>query len=259
MTADRHGTLTRRLRREDVEVQLDAAGEQWLAGALARMFRESGFDARARVARLLAGGGPERVLAEVDLAANDHARARYLGELLATAELDDEEIALALAAAQEIGSSFELRSALSHALATASIDPPRFALLLQTASQIDSDSELAELLIEAARRLPAAVRSAWVAAAGEIDSDFELGRVIEAGFERSDGDTPFVADLLALAARRMDSSSELASVLEQVAPRATDPAIAAAYLAAARSIDSDSQRDEALTALEEASRAPGSR
>lgn len=249
VTADRHGTLTRSLRRDGVEVQLDAAGKQWLAEALPRMFRESGFDARARVARLVASGGPARVLAEVDLATNDHAKAAHLGELLAAAELDSEQATLALASASKIGSSAALHSALSHALGTHPLDAPRSTLLLQIAGQIDSDSELAELLIEAAARLPDTAHRAWVATAGEIDSDFELGRAIEAGFERAEGDAPFTAELLALAGRSMDSSSELASVLERVAPRATDPAIAAAYLAALRSIDSDHERSGALLAV----------
>jgi beta-lactamase regulating signal transducer with metallopeptidase domain len=249
VTADRHGTLTRSLRRDGVEVQLDAAGKRWLAEALPRMFRESGFDAGARVASLLASGGPARVLAEVDLATNDHARARPLGELLATAELDCEQAALALASAGKIGSSLELHSALSRALSSQSIDAPRFALVLRTAGQIASDSELAELLIEAAGRLPDSARGAWVATAGEIDSDFELGRAIRAGLERSEGDAPFTAELLALAGGRMDSSSELASVLAEVAPRAAVPAIATAYLDAARSIDSDSERSGALLAV----------
>jgi len=249
VTADAHGTLTRSLRRDGVEVQLDARGKQWLAEALPRMFRESGFDARARVARLLASGGPARVLAEVDMATNDHAKAGHLGELLAAAELDSDETALALASASQIRSSAALHSALSRALGPQPIDAPRFTLLLQIAGQMDSDSELAELLIEAAGRLPDAARRAWVATAGEIDSDCELGRAIEAGFERSEGDAPFTTELLALASERMDSSGELGSVLDRVAARTTDPAIAAAYLAALRSIDSDSGRGGALLAM----------
>jgi bla regulator protein blaR1 len=248
VTADRHGTLTRRLRRDGVELPLDAAAKQWLAEALPRMFRETSFDAKARVARLLASGGAGKVLAEVELAATDNAKASYLGELLATAKLDGEEIARALAAATKIDSSSELRNALSRALATQSLDEPRFARLLQTAGQIDSDSELASLLIEAAGRLPAGARSAWVGVAGEIDSDSELGRVLDAGFERSAGDAPFTVELLELASR-MDSSSELARVLQEVAPYITEPEIAAAYLAAARSIDSDSARGAVLLAV----------
>jgi beta-lactamase regulating signal transducer with metallopeptidase domain len=248
VTADRDGTLTRSLRRDGVELQLDAAGKQWLAEALPRMFRETGFDARARVARLSSSGGPAKVLAEVDLATNDHAKATHLGELLAAAELDEEQSAHARAAANRIGSS-ALHAALSRALGTQPIEAPRFTLLLQIAGEIDSDSELADLLIEAAGRLPETARRAWVAAAGEIDSDFDLGRALEAGLERSEGDAHFTAELLALAGRRMDSSSELARVLETVAPRATDPAIAAAYLAAVRSIDSDFERSGALLAV----------
>lgn len=254
VTADRHGVLTRSLRRDGVEVQLDAAGKQWLAEALPRMFRETGFEAEARVARLLTSGGPAKVLAEVDLATNDHVRARYVGELLATASLDGEETALALAAVGKIGSSVELGNALRRGLTSPSIDAARFALLLQAAGGIDSDAELAELLSEAAERLPEAARAAWLASAGEIDSDFELGRALDAGFQRSTGDESFTAELLALAAARMDSSTELARVLQDVAPRATAPAIAAAYLDAARGIDSDYERGGALLAVIDATK-----
>jgi len=249
--ADARGSLTRRLRRDGVEVPFDAAGERWLAAALPRMFRETGFDAKARVARLLARGGPARVLAEVDLATNDHAKASYLGELLATAALDGEETALALASAAKIGSSSELHGALSRALETQSLDAPRFALLLQTAARIESDAELSELLSEAAARLPVAgeARAAWVAAAGGIDSDAELGRALAAALARGEGDAQFTAELLALAAAQMDSSAELAGVLERVAPRAAAPALAAAYLDAARRIDSNAGRSGALRAL----------
>lgn len=252
VTADRHGALTRSLRRDGEEAVLDAAARQWLAEALARMFLETGFDARARVARLLERGGPTKVLGEVDLATNDHAQAAYLGELLAAAELDGEEAALVLASASRIDSSAALRGALSRALATRPLHAARFELCLRIAGRIKSDSELAELLIEAAAHLPAATRPAWVITAREIDSDFELGHAIEAALAADGGDAPFAAELLALAGSRMDSSSELASVLASLAPRATDPASAAAYLAALRSIDSDHARGGALLALIEA-------
>ena len=259
VTTDPSGTLVRSFQREGVEAPFDTAAQQWLAEALPRMFCESGFDSEARVARLLAAGGPSRVLAEVDRAQSDHAKAEYLGELLRTARLDDAQVALALASAGRIESSYELHQALARALETQSLDGERFALLLKTGAAIDSDYEQAELLVTAAARLPQdeAARTAWIAAAGGIDSDYELRRAIEGGLERDDD--ALTAALVELAGRRMTSSYELRTVLEQVASRASDPGVAAAWLTAARVIDSDYERHTALVALaEEAQLEPAS-
>lgn len=258
VTSDGSGVLTRRLTRAGAEVPLDAAGKAWIAAALPRMFRESGYDAEARVARLLAAGGPQRVLSEVELCSGDHAKACYLGRLLGTVRLDPEQAGLALAAASRIDSDYELRGALSSALRTQSLDAERFALLLRTAGQIGSDYESAELLVESAERLPddAAARTAWLSAADKVGSDYELGRSLSAGLDASARaqDAAFTAQLVALAARRVGSDFELRSVLEQVAPRATDPAITAAYVAAVGQIGSDFEQRTSLLALLEQGR-----
>lgn len=76
------------------------------------MFRESGLDANARFGRLLARGGPELVLAEVDPAVSDHAKSAYLGRLLGSVQLDAQQFERALARAAKLGSDHELRTAL---------------------------------------------------------------------------------------------------------------------------------------------------
>jgi len=151
----------------------------------------------------------------------------------------------------KIASDYELHCALSRAMQTQSIDAPRFALLLKAAGQIDSSYEKAEVLVEATKRMPDddAVRAAWVTAAGELDSDYELGRTIEAGLSRADANEKFVVQLVTLAAQAMASDYELHMPLQRAAPHADDPAVAAAYLAAARSIDSSYERHTALVAL----------
>lgn len=251
VTADRSGALTRVFSREDQVVPRDATAAQWLAGALPRMFRESGFDAEARVARLLARGGPALVLTEVDLAGADYAKASYLGLLLGTAKLDSVELEGALASAAGIGSDYELRRALDVAMQTQSIDGPRYTRLLKAASQISADFELAELLTTAVSQMPAdaAARAAWLAVARQLDSDFELRRVIEAGLARCGNDADFAVTLVNLAAERLDSDFELRTVLEKVAGGATNPALASAYLAAATTLDSDFEKRTALEAL----------
>ena len=193
--ADRSGALSREYFFEGESTPMDDAAKQWLAAALPRMFRESGFDVEARIVRLLARGGPERVLQEVNLATSDYAKASYLGRLLETTPLDAAQADLALASASKIDSDYELRRALNQALHTQSLDAKRLSLLLTTGRQIDSDYELTELLLEAMERLPADAEplSAWLDAARQLDSDYELGRAIEAGLKHFDEDAAFTA------------------------------------------------------------------
>lgn len=251
VTADTSGALTRSFTLGGKDVPLDAEGRAWVAAALPRMFTESGFDAKARVARLLAAGGPARVLQEVDRAGTDHGKAEYLGELLGSAQLDSQQASLVLAAATKIESDYELRAALTRALETQSLDGARFAQLLDAATGLGSDYERAELLVDAAGRLPddAGARTAWLAAADGLGSDFEMRRALEAGLESKAGGTGFSADLVGLAARRISSDFELRSLLEQVAPRAADAALASACLEGAAGMGSDFERCEVLKAL----------
>jgi hypothetical protein len=212
--ADRNGRLVREYFITDQAAPMDDAAQKWLSEALPRMFRESGFDAEARIGRLLARGGPELVLQEVDLARSDHAKASYLGRLLETTPLD---AALAVRA-------------------------------LATAATIESDYELSRLLQEVVEHLPAGAgaRAAWLAAASGLDSDYELGQAIEEGLDQLGTDAGFAAQLVALAGRHLDSDYELGQVLKDAADRGADPALAAVYLDAVGEIGSDYERRGAL-------------
>ncbi len=68
--------------------------------------------AEARAERLLAGGGPERLLQEVEAAAGAHSRAAYLGAPLGKTERDAARFHHALESAGKIESSFGKRTVL---------------------------------------------------------------------------------------------------------------------------------------------------
>jgi hypothetical protein len=191
------------------------------------------------------------VLQEVDRASSDHAKAEYLGELLGTAQLDADQMSAALTAASKLDSDYELHTTLVQAMQSQSLDGPRFAQLLQTAGGMQSDYDRAEVLVEAAGRMPAdaAARAAWMAAAGGMGSDYDRGRSIEAGLEHSAGDSSFAAELVALSAQHLESDYSLRTVLERVAPRASEPGLAAAYLKGVQQLESDYERRTALLAL----------
>jgi len=250
--ADRDGKQTRVYKRSGKAVPFDAEAKRWLAAALPRLMRATGFDAEARVGRLLAKGGTAAVFAELDLIASDYVRATYLGALLGQAELAPAELDRLIAMAAKIGSDFEKRRALEAALGGQRMDAPRTTALLQAAATIGSDYERAELLIAATAKLDgdAGVRESWLRAASGIGSDFELKRTLEAGLERHHKDPLLTLGALRLAKTGFGSDFERRTLLEAASTRVgTDRASIDAYLAAAHEIGGDFERREALFAL----------
>jgi beta-lactamase regulating signal transducer with metallopeptidase domain len=250
--ADRSGALTRSYERDGKATPIDAKAKRWLAEALPRIVRETAFDAEGRVGRILKRGGPAAVLAEIDLIGSDFAKSRYLGALLAKAQLSDADLERALAVARGIKSDYEKRQALSAALERQTVAPAQMTMMLQAGATIGSDYERAELLTAAAKHIgtDAGVREAWLAAADGIGSDYELRRTLETPVDRRDTDAAVVAGVLAVGGRRIESDFELRSLLGSAAPAVgADRALAEAYLSAASSIGSDFERREALVAL----------
>jgi len=249
--ADGSGALVRRFATDGHDAPFDAAARQWLAAALPRMFRESGFAAEARMRRLLARGGPERVLQEADAAGSDSTKATWLAALFGERKLQADQLGLALASAEKIGSDFELQRTLGALLDSQALDAPRWRQFLALAQQLGSDHERAEVLTAAAPRLPddADARAAWLAAAGGMDSDDELGRTLAAGLEGFGAPPASAVQLVVFAAAHLDSDHDLGELLEKVVPRAGQPGIAGACLAAVRELDGDFQRRSVLLAL----------
>ncbi len=250
--SDAAGLLTRTFSRDGDELAMDAEARQWLAEALPRMFRESGLDADARVGRLLARGGPELVLAEIDLAVSDHAKSTYLGKLLGTVQLDSDQFERALASAAKLGSDHELRTALELALTTQELGGARVTLLLETAKRLGSDFELRSVLERVAPRGgDPAVASAYLAAARELDSDFERRTALVALLDEVRLDGAGIAEALEVASG-LGSDFEKRTVLELLAKSvAADPELNRRYREVARGMG-DFERGEALRALDDA-------
>lgn len=248
IAADRSGNLSREYSLDRETMPFDDAAKKWVAESLQRLFRESGFDVEARVARLLARGGPQLVLEEVDLATHDYAKATYLCQLQESVHLDAKQMASALVCAAKIQSDYELRRVLGQALNSQELDGERLTLLLKTGSQLSSDYELSELLQTAALSLPTedSARSAWLDAAGHVDSDYELGRALHAGLEEVHSDSGYAALLIRLGAAKFGSDYELGQVLRRAANRELDATLASAYLDAVAELGSDYERRMAL-------------
>lgn len=227
----------------------DADAQAWLATAIPEIHRLTGFDAQARIQRLLANGGVPRVLGEIGLIRTDYGRATYLAKLSGAVALGDADMATAIAAATKIESDHEKRRAMLALLDQARIAPANQAALLAAADGIDSDFERSEWLIEAAGKLPVdgANAAPWQTALVGVDSDFERRRTLQALIEH--GQSRAAAVCLALSSSKgMGSDFELRSLLETAA-KSHAVVADADYFAVVEAIDSDFERREALLAL----------
>ncbi|PZQ09810.1 MAG: hypothetical protein DI564_17200 [Rhodanobacter denitrificans] len=245
------GAVTRTYRVDGTERALDADGRAWVAAVLPRVLRESGAQVEARSRRLIARGGVDALLAEIDLIQSDHARAAYLSVLFGQAGLSPEQRQRALALTAAIGSDYEKRNVLQAAIEQDALPANLQVPLLQAAAGIGSDYERAELLTSAARQVPlqGEALEAWSEAVRGIGSDYERRRVIEALLEQG-STTPAVLVRALDDAGGIGSDFEKRAVLEAIAARSGDSAdVRTAYLRLASRIDSDFERRQALMGL----------
>ena len=246
------GTLTRTFT-IDGDPMSDADAQQWLTRAIPEMLRQTGFDAERRTQRILAKGGVDAVLAEVDKIGGDFARRVYLTTLAENAKLDARQFDAALAYAADIDSDFERRTTLTGFLATQDAAPATQVKLLEATTDIGSDFEKRTVLEEAVDHLAddAAVRDAWQKAASSIDSDFERRTAISGLAERDDLGAEWTLAAIR-ATSGISSDFEARTSLESLAERiGSSPELVEAYTAVAADIDSDFERRTSLVALVE--------
>ncbi|MBW8311113.1 MAG: M56 family metallopeptidase [Rhizobium sp.] len=262
---EKSGGVTRSLEVENVAGKLehryeldgdshafDADARAWLARTLLHAMRETGMQAETRGKRLLAAGGPDALLAEVDRIESGYSRARYLAVLFAEATLDDAQLDRALAIAGKIGSDYELRRALEGGLTGRTLSPAHQAKLLSAAAGISSDYEQAQLLVAlaASQTLEGPVLAAWRTVLDGIASDYEQRRVLMALLENG---SPAAVSLALESAANLGSDYEARQLLAAAAPATRDnPETLAAYLRVVEGIGSDYEHRQALQHLVEA-------
>ena len=137
MRADASGRITRRYRVGIVEKPYEPDGRLWLTRTLPRFIRQSGFGARARVARTLKASGPEGVLADISRIDGSYGKRVYFTELFRTGALDRAMLSRAVAqASREIASSYELRQTYSALLSTGPPAPGTASRLKQSGQSV---------------------------------------------------------------------------------------------------------------------------
>lgn len=241
--------IVRRYRVDGVERAYDADARAWLARQIPDIYRISGYQAETRARRMLAAGGADALIAEIEAIGNPYVRATYLEQLLALSDVDAAQAERVFALIDGNTSDFERRRMLIAALARFAATPERHPRMLQTAQRMGSDFERTEWLIEAADALPVtgAALGAWARALDAAGSDFERRRALEA--LARDGRPRLQAAAVALvAADGLGSDFERRSALQTLAEQRV-PLDVARYLATTERIGSDFERREALLAL----------
>lgn len=213
------GGIERKFYRSGVERAFDAEARAFLVEALQRMIR-SGMFATERVARFLAAGGPDAVLAEVDRL--------------------------------KLDSSYVQRVYYSALLDQADLNATQLTRVLDRASTgITSDHEKATLFLKALEEPAVAVeqRALVVRAARGIASDFEQGRVLAAGLGREPV-TPEMAAATLDAAETMASAHERGKVLRLLVQQGgVTPQTSARFMSAVTSMSSGHEQRQVLVAL----------
>ncbi len=216
--ADESGALSRHYRVDATERPFEPEGRQWLAERLPRFIRQSGIGADRRVARILAAGGPARVLEEISAIRGSWAKRVYFTELLEAAKIDA---------------------------------PLAQQILTQAGREIDSDYELASLLIGSANRLliEGGTRKAFVDAAATIESDYEMRRAYSSALERSPT-SPELAVAILDASAAIGSDYEHASLLLQLVERqGIEGPVRAPFFRALEGVGSAYERGRVLQAV----------
>ncbi len=292
---ERDGSLTRRWYVNNREQPYGDEASAWLSEMILVLFRRVGYQASERAERILARGGVDALLQEIQHIPGDWTARRYYTVLLTRETLEPEMVArivrqvgediesdhqlaqmlIAVAenqsmeetvvvayveAAKSIQSDHSHRQVLSAILQREDLSAQAAQEMLESATMLDSDHELARLLIEIieTRPIEGELVDPYFDAVRTIGSDFEQRRVLSAALHRGDASTRFLNSALE-AARDISSDHELSRLLIEVSSLyPMSEQIPDSYLAAAASIDSDFELSRVLmTLIERGNLGPG--
>ncbi|MFY9608131.1 MAG: hypothetical protein WAU45_05880 [Blastocatellia bacterium] len=263
----------------------DDDARKWLARILNQTVRLGGYDAKARVQKILKRGGPRAVLDEISRLEGDYVKRIYFDELFAHGQLDaanarealrlagteissdyekaqllvkisqsyltnDEMRAIYIEGVATIDSDYERGRALWALLKKGELSKDNLLFVIKSAASIKSDYEQAQLLIKIASgfSLDQAAESAYLNAVASIDSDYEKGRVLSALLKKEPGKATLLFTLKS--ASSISSDYEKAQLLLKIARSAsTDDVVRNALVEAARTIDSEYERGRVLSAV----------
>jgi hypothetical protein len=201
---------------------LDSEARAWLTRMLLDTVRQSGYDAKARVQRILKERGANGVLEEISQIKSDYAKKIYFVELLSSGNLD-------AGTAQRV--------------------------IQQATREVSSDYEKAQILSKTGDLFldNEAIRAAYLEGVNSISSDYEKSRVLQALLKREDLSQATIEQIIK-ASSRISSDYEKTRVLMKVASLGgKDEAIYNALLEASKTVRSDYEKARLLLKAAEVS------
>lgn len=281
------GEMERRFWVDGDEVAWGTEADRWLAQILPELFRQTTINAEARVRRMVAAGGPDRVFAEVAAIRSSHVSAHYLEILMDEVALEDADYARVievaggidsdhtagellfavidraglrpafqepmLRAAESLGSDHQ-KSRVLEKLLEADLSPTQLNAVVASSQTIESDHNLSMVLVEVARRgrLADLDRGAFLDALATIQSDHATGVVVDAFLDVDALDGVEIMRVLEMA-EAIGSDHERATVLGTLTDQHDlEPAEVSRFLEVATAMRSDHQTAATLMRLAEA-------
>ena len=284
-TAD-GGSITRTYSINGQSRIFDEDARKWLAKILDQTVRAGGYDARARVQKILKQSGPRGVLGEIPQLKSDYVKRIYFDELFAQGQLDsasarqalrlagteissdyekaqllvkmsdtylvnDEMRGIYIDGVNTIHSDYERGRALSALLKKGDLRKDNVLFAFKAAANIKSGYERAQLLIKVANgfALDQTAQTAYLDAVASISSDYEKGRVLSALLKKEPGKETLLFALKS--ASTISSDYEKAQLLLKVARSSSndDDTVRNALIQAARTISSEYERGRVLSAV----------
>jgi beta-lactamase regulating signal transducer with metallopeptidase domain len=242
------GTIERSYRRNGFVRPYDPEGREYLATALLRVVRKSGFGAESRVARFLKQGGIEAVFTEITQLEGDYARRLYYTELFKQAKLSPADLTrVANQAATTISSDYELATLLKAAAKLNVGDENALVALIEATRTLNSDYEHHQALSALVPVKPTTkVASAALASAVNLQSDYERATFL-VDFARRGGLTSATKPAFLDLVKGMHSSYEQSRVLQTVMAAPDVPAdVVADARKASTSVGSDYEHRQVL-------------
>lgn len=230
---------------------LDADGEQWLAGTVQMLVRNTPIDMENRMERYLEQGGTKLALKKFEELETDYVRRVFASEMIEQADLNDKEVERLLKAYQVVKSDYETRLMLSKLLDEDLITKSTLKDVLDLTTSIDSDYELRLTLTPLLEAFAFDDKNMErvLERALSIESDYELRLLLGAAMDAGKLSKANQKRLIE-AAHSISSDYELRLVIGQFADEADMNAeMTRDLLGAIKSIDSDYEKRLALAAV----------
>lgn len=230
----------------------EEGGREWLAELLPEVIRESGLNARQRVARLRRDGGVSAVLADIKSIQSTSAKRAAYEALLKEGNLSSEDEArIARQAGSDLASSDgELRSVLAQMGNHGRLGPGMAEALGAATERMTSDGEKRALLQQYALQGDRDMLLVAIQRARSITSDGEKAGFLRATASRYlANDDESLRNAFFSVTQSISSDGEKRGVLNEALPYASRPALLLSMLDVTRTITSDGEKSEILVSM----------